>query len=154
MARAKSITTKGDLSIGVINALAHVLDDAGIAFDRAQIKKLVLSTTLATNALVEGHGSSVAAILVGFDDRMTERTQIAKALPSAHILRLDGGHRHTGEEQAPLDEGALLAALNGPVGTAEAFDDGELRRRNPAHEQRVEELVRAHTGRRSPHPAS
>lgn len=148
VARAKSITTKGDLSIGVISALAHVLDDAGTTFDRGQIKKLVLSTTLATNALVEGHGSSVAAILVGFDDRMTERTQIAKALPSAHILRLDGGHRHTGAEQAPLDEGALLAALDGPVGTAEAFAvTANYAVRNPAHEQRVKELVRAHTGR-------
>ena len=56
LASAKALTTRGDLSLGVAAALAAVLDSVGPRFDRGAIGRVSLSTTLATNALVEGHG--------------------------------------------------------------------------------------------------
>jgi N-methylhydantoinase A/oxoprolinase/acetone carboxylase beta subunit len=41
-----------------------------------------VSTTLATNAVVEGHGSPVGVVLVGFDAQMVERTGIARRSPA------------------------------------------------------------------------
>ena len=62
---AKSPTTHHDLSIGVCGAIDAVLA-AGSA--RAEAVELVsLSTTLATNALVEGKGRPVAAVIIGFE---------------------------------------------------------------------------------------
>ncbi|MEM7208619.1 MAG: hydantoinase/oxoprolinase family protein [Pseudomonadota bacterium] len=147
VASAKALTTKGDLAIGVSEALEKVLTDAGEAFDRNAISLVSLSTTLATNALVEGHGSSVGVILIGFDDGMTARTNIAKAVPSAQIVRVDGGHVYTGQEQHPLDVEAIEAALNGDAGSADAYAvASHYSVRNPNHERRAEELIRSKTG--------
>ena len=54
---AKSLTTKHDLSVGVGTAVGAVLPQ-----DRSTIRLVSLSTTLATNAIVEGHGSPVCLI--------------------------------------------------------------------------------------------
>ena len=142
LASAKSLTTRGDLSVGISRALAAVLNDAGSALDRTQIAHLALSTTLATNALVEGHGSSVTSVLIGFDDRMVERTGIAQALPSAHVVRVRGGHQYTGEEHTALDEDALRTALQSEPGKSEAFAvTSNYAVRNPEHEHRAKALI-------------
>ena len=147
IASAKALTTKGDLSIGVSEALEKVLGAVGEAFDRAAISLVSLSTTLATNALVEGHGSSVATFLIGFDDGMAVRTEIDKAVPSAQIVRIDGGHLYTGQEQAALDVEAIEAALEGAAGKADAYAvASHYSVRNPNHERRAEEIIRHKTG--------
>ena len=64
VASAKALTTKQDLSIGLGGALAGL----GPLPDRA-IGLVSLSTTLATNALVEGHGQPVGLILIGYPSR-------------------------------------------------------------------------------------
>ena len=147
VASAKALTTKGDLAIGVSEALGKVLTACGESFDRSAISRVSLSTTLATNALVEGHGSAVAALLIGFDDGMTERTRIARAVPSARILRIDGGHIYTGQEQAPLDEEAITNALNELGDSVDAYAvAAHYSVRNPAHERRAQALVGQITG--------
>ena len=148
LASAKALTTKGDLAIGVGNALESVLAQAGDGFDRKAVSLISLSTTLATNALVEKHGSSVTTFLIGFDDGMAERTQITEAVSEARIVRIDGGHRYTGTEQTSLDTDALVAALEGEAGTAEAFAVASLYSvRNASHEKQAEEIIRAHRHR-------
>ena len=52
IASAKALTTRADLAVGVGNAVSAVLAQSGMAAD--QIAMASLSTTLATNALVEG----------------------------------------------------------------------------------------------------
>ena len=64
VATAKALTTRQDLAIGVGAAVRAVLEASGA--DPAQIGLASLSTTLATNALVEGQGGRVALILIGF----------------------------------------------------------------------------------------
>ena len=51
IASAKSLTTRNDLAQGIGASVAAVIDSAGI--DPASIAMAALSTTLATNALVE-----------------------------------------------------------------------------------------------------
>jgi N-methylhydantoinase A/oxoprolinase/acetone carboxylase beta subunit len=147
VASAKALTTRGDLSIGVTEALSKALSQAGEGFNRGEVSLVSLSTTLATNALVEGRGSSIATFLIGFKDAMVERTQIARAIPSARIIRIAGGHTHDGEEREPLDEAAVLSALEDTRGSVDAYAvAGHFAVRNPGHENRARQLIHEVTG--------
>ncbi len=81
VARAKAITTKGDLAIGVTEAITRAVAQLPQGLHAKDIQLVSVSTTLATNAVVEGHGSAVGVVLIGFDAQMVERTGIAKAFP-------------------------------------------------------------------------
>ncbi len=151
LASAKSLTTHGNLSLGVIDALKQALQFADKAsegsFKSSEVALVSLSTTLATNALVEGQGSSLAVFLLGFNDAMAERTEIAKAIPDAKIVRINGGHVYTGKEHQPLDIDAIREALAGEIGKADAFAvAGHYSVRNQAHERAASELIREITG--------
>lgn len=56
MAQAKALTTRHQLSIGIEEALQRVLPE-----NSADVHLVSLSTTLATNALVEGQGRRFAS---------------------------------------------------------------------------------------------
>ena len=58
LATAKALTTRADLSIGVSRAIEAVL--AAWGGDLSVISRVTLSTTLATNAVVEGVGGRPA----------------------------------------------------------------------------------------------
>jgi N-methylhydantoinase A/oxoprolinase/acetone carboxylase beta subunit len=142
VASAKALTTKGDLSIGVIDAMRAAISKAGTTFAASGVGIVAVSTTLATNAIVEGHGSAVAAILCGFDDGMAERTGIAKAFANMPILRASGGHDHNGNEAAPLDETAVRAFVEAQTAEVSAFAVAStFAVRNPAHEIRLRDLI-------------
>ncbi|MDP8996011.1 MAG: hydantoinase/oxoprolinase family protein, partial [Pseudomonadota bacterium] len=84
LATAKAITTKGDLALGVGEALRLAI--AGVvSFNAAHVKMVSVSTTLATNAIVEGHGGSVALALIGFDEAMEQRSGLAEAFGTMPI---------------------------------------------------------------------
>ena len=77
----------------------------------------------------------MGVFLIGFDDAMAERTDISKAVPDAKILRIDGGHIYTGEEQAPLAIETINAALLGDAGKMDAYAvAAHYSVRNPSHE--------------------
>jgi N-methylhydantoinase A/oxoprolinase/acetone carboxylase beta subunit len=147
VASAKALTTRGDLTIGVTEALGQVLSQVGGGFDRGEVSLVSLSTTLATNALVERRGSSIAAFLIGFKDAMVERTEIARAIPSARIIRVAGGHTHDGEEREPFGEAVIRSALKETRGSVDAYAvAGHFAVRNPGHENRARQLIREITG--------
>ena len=88
IATAKSLTTRGIyLQIGVSNALGAVMQVSRKQLSAQQVALVSLSTTLTNNALVEGVGSSVAAVLIGFYHDMLKRSKLAEAMPSAWIIR-------------------------------------------------------------------
>lgn len=149
VAKAKALTTRGDLALGVANALDAVLAAAGSPPQSAAAITLVaLSTTLATNAIVEGHGSAIGVILIGFDAKMAERTGIAAAIEGVQLLRAGGGHDHAGDEAVPLDVAAITAFLHDTRDRVEAYAiTAQYSVRNPSHEHRVRDLVRELTGR-------
>ncbi len=142
VASAKSLTTRGKLQIGVSNALGAVMQASADRLNSNQIGLVSLSTTLATNALVEGMGSNVASILIGFDDDMVERSHLRKAIPSAQIIRIGGGHQYDGNQTCALDEAALRLAIEKHIDSVEAFAIAATYSiRNPQHEQRAREIV-------------
>lgn len=146
IASAKALTTRADLAIGVGGAVRAVLEQAGV--DPADVSMASLSTTLATNALVEGQGGRVALIYVGFRERDLEAHGLAEALKGDPYVVLAGGHNHAGGEAQKLDEDALLAFLETHKAAVSGFAvASQFATRNPAHELRVAELASRITGR-------
>lgn len=141
VASAKVPTTHHDLVLGVSQALGAVLAEPAVSAE--EVALVSLSTTLATNALVEGQGGIAALIAVGFDDadlvRMTEPDD-------DFVLAIAGGHDALGQEQAPLD---LVALDEAPLSDdLSAFAVvGRFSVRNPAHERAVRDRLAARTGR-------
>ena len=145
LASAKALTTREDLAIGVGNAVREVLRLSGIPAE--QIVLASLSTTLATNALVEGQGGRVALIFIGFRERDLETHGLADALKGDPCLVVSGGHTHAGGEAAALDEEAIIAFLETHKDTVSGFAvASQFATRNPTHELRAAELVAQITG--------
>ncbi len=145
LASAKALTTHWDLSLGLSAALRALLQALPAGADRGQISLVSVSTTLATNAVVENRFSSICTVLVGFDDRMVQSSGLERG-GGGRIVRVRGGHDATGLEAEPLDEAALDAAVAEVVPAVEAFAVAALFSvRNPEHERRVRERIRAHS---------
>ncbi|KXS40425.1 MULTISPECIES: hydantoinase/oxoprolinase family protein [unclassified Candidatus Frackibacter] len=127
--KAKALTTRQDLSIGInecINNLEKI--------DFNDIKMVSLSTTLATNATVEGQGCEVGLILIGFEPD--------RNLPTEHVVQVKGGHNIKGKPKEELDLAEVKEVINSIQGKVDAFAvSGYLSVRNPEHEEKVKELV-------------
>jgi N-methylhydantoinase A/oxoprolinase/acetone carboxylase beta subunit len=146
VASAKSLTTKGDLSLGIGRAIDAALARAGVA--AGDVALVSLSTTLATNALVEGQGGRVALIFIGFDAGDLERGGLTEALKGDPVIMLRGGHTHAGTEAATLDLTGLTAALADLGGQVMGFAvAARFATRNAAHEVAARDLIRRLTGR-------
>ena len=148
VATAKELTTHDNLTLGVTRALHQVLANAVDNVSPQDIALVSLSTTLATNALVEGKRSNVGVFLIGFNDAMEKRTNISEAMPEADVMRIDGGHRYTGEEQMPLDEPSIEQVLRQNQDRWQAYAvAAHYAVRNSSHERRAEALIQRLTGR-------
>jgi N-methylhydantoinase A/oxoprolinase/acetone carboxylase beta subunit len=148
VARAKAITTKGDLAIGVTEAITQAVEQLPQRLHAKDIALVSVSTTLATNAVVEGHGSAVGVLLIGFDVQMVERTGIARAFPGLPIEVIAGGHDHNGDARVALDLEAIDAALERMAPKVEAFAVAStFAVRNAAHEHAARERIVARTGK-------
>lgn len=130
LAKAKSLTTRDDLSRGITDCINRMEFD-----DFTEIKIVSLSTTLATNAIVEGRGCEVGLIMIGMEPQ--------NELPIEEIRCVTGGHNVKGKEKAPLDEDAVREAVASLKGKVDAIAvSGYLSVRNPEHEVRVQEIVK------------
>ncbi len=140
LAGAKALTTHHDLSVGIGQAVAAVFD--GQAMSPAEVDLVALSTTLATNAIVEGRGSPVCLLLVGYDPALIRQYGFERDLVTRDVVYLRGGHDGMGNEAEPLDETAAREAILARRDCVEAFAvSGYFGVRNPAHELRVRALV-------------
>ena len=141
VAKAKSLTTRHDLSVGIAGAVDAVLEKNRIS--TSQIGLVSLSTTLATNALVEGQGGRAALIMVGFGPDELARGGLSDALGQDPVIFLPGGHDVHGNE-TPLDVSALEEAMPVLATNVSSFAvAGYFAVRNPAHEIRVRDRIRA-----------
>ncbi|MCO6451855.1 MAG: hydantoinase/oxoprolinase family protein [Caldilineales bacterium] len=144
LASAKALTTYRDLSIGIIKAITAVFADETHACQPEQVNLVSLSTTLATNAMVEDHGSRICLILVGYDRSLIERFGFQKELATTDVVYVQGGHDGLGEEQAELDEYAIREAVAARAHDVEAFAvSGYFGVRNPSHEIRAKAVIEA-----------
>ncbi|TNC52489.1 hydantoinase/oxoprolinase family protein [Rubellimicrobium rubrum] len=145
LAKAKALTSRPDLSIGVGAAIDAVLAQGGVA--PSEVAMVSLSTTLATNALVEGQGGRVALIAIGFDEADLGRDGLPEALGGDPVIRIAGGHDHAGGEAAALDLDALDEALRAlPEGLTGLAVAARFATRNPSHEARARDRARRLTG--------
>jgi N-methylhydantoinase A/oxoprolinase/acetone carboxylase beta subunit len=149
LASAKALTTYHDLSIGIGQAVAAALA-AAPGLQAGDISMVALSTTLATNAIVEGRGSPICLLLIGYDTELVRQFGFERELGTQDVVYLGGGHDATGDEVAPLDEPAARRAILDYRERVEAFAvSGYFSVRNPAHELRVRALVEELTGGRA-----
>ena len=115
---------------------------------RQMLSMASLSTTLATNALVEGQGGRVALIYIGFREKDLDGHGLRDALKGDPCIVLAGGHNHAGGEANPLDEDALIAFLEENKNEVSGFAvASQFATRNPAHELRTLALVTQITGK-------
>lgn len=139
---AKSLTTKHDLSVGIENAVRSVLPDPVPKIDLVS-----LSSTLATNAIVEGQGNPACLILIGYDTRIVKQFRSRRLIPDRNITFVAGGHTVQGNEQCPLDEEAVRRAILAQAPRVSAFAvSGYFGVRNSAHELQVKQMVQSLTG--------
>lgn len=141
VAKAKSLTTRPNLSIGVGRAIDAALADSTVS--PSEIAMVSLSTTLATNALVEGRGGRVGLVFIGFDKAELSRADLADALGDDPVILVDGGHSHSGGEAYPLDLEQLSAKLGTFSGITGIAVAGKFATRNPDHEIRIRNFLRS-----------
>ena len=129
-ARSKSLTTRQDLSIGIRGAIQN--------FDRDLLKKVTtvcLSSTLATNSIVEGKGCRVGLICMGSD--LTIKANVDES------ITISGSHSPTGKQTEPLDEESARMFLESIKGKVDCVAvTGFMSVRNPKHEQKVKAMAR------------
>lgn len=144
IARAKALTTRHDLSIGIAGAARAVIAESGMAPER--IALVSLSTTLATNALVEGQGAPAALVMIGFEPGDMERDGLARALGSDPVVFCPGGHDIHARPR-PLDLSPLEAVLDSWADTRAGIAvAGYFAVRNSAHEEAAAQMIAARTG--------
>ncbi|MDQ7093684.1 hydantoinase/oxoprolinase family protein [Desulfosporosinus sp. PR] len=130
VAKAKAFTTPQDLTLGIEECLNNL---GKIAPEK--VGMVALSTTLATNAIVEGRGGKVGLILIG-------KRKPAGVLPAQKCSLVPGGHDLYGIPFADLDTQELrkvIAQMRGEVDTLAI--SGNLSNRNPDHENQAREIV-------------
>ncbi|TPJ69665.1 hydantoinase/oxoprolinase family protein [Mesorhizobium sp. B2-6-2] len=144
LAKAKSLTTRHDLAVGISGAVDAVLEQSRT--DPVSIKLVSMSTTLATNALVEGQGGRVALVMIGFSEADLARDGLKAALGTDPVVFLPGGHDVHGNA-AKLDLIGLEAALPELGRSVSGFAVcAYFATRNPAHELAARDLIRNKTG--------
>ncbi|WP_426238406.1 hydantoinase/oxoprolinase N-terminal domain-containing protein [Pararhizobium sp. DWP1-1-3] len=140
VAKAKALTTRHDLSVGIAGAVEAVLRQAKAP--ASAIGLVSLSTTLATNALVEGQGGRAGLVMIGFGPEDLKRDGLLEALGTDPVIFLPGGHNVHGGETL-LDMTLLDEALPQLTTQVSSFAvAGYFAVRNPAHEQRVRDRIR------------
>ena len=129
LSRAKDLTTRNNLVIGISGSIGK--------HDSRLLKKISLvslSSTLATNTVVEGKGCRAGLICIGRD--------YDNSVPADIYRRIEGSHDLRGKEKIPLDTEAARAALEEMKGKVDAVAvTGYLAVRNPEHEDAVADMA-------------
>ena len=144
VASAKALTTRHDLAEGIGAAAGAALEMAGVA--SGSIGLVAVSTTLATNALVEGQGTRAGLVMIGFSDADLDRAGLRDALGADPVAFVPGGHDVHGRPQ-PFTPQAALPQLQAMADQVQAFAvAGYFAVRNPAHEIAMRDMLHAATG--------
>ena len=133
----KTLTTKPDLSLGILRALNDLLPE-----DPSQIKLVVISTTLATNAIAEGKGRPVGLFLLGYDPDLIEGFSLNSRFAATSYHYFQGGHDLYANEQVPLDTEGIRATAQLISGEVEAIAvSGYFSPFNASHEEQAYRII-------------
>jgi N-methylhydantoinase A/oxoprolinase/acetone carboxylase beta subunit len=125
VAKAKALTTRDDLSAGIANAVGGMRIELP-----CDIGMVSLSSTLATNSIVEGKGCSVGLISIG--------REFDRSIPVDMYACVSGGHTLSGAEAEPLDEQHLRDSILSMRDRVDGIAiTSYLSVRNPDHENRA-----------------
>ena len=108
----KALTTNFDLSQGIKKSLNVTLKDLPIR-DKKNIKQIIVSSTLATNSLINSNGCRVGLILIGFDKSIFENQPLVDACNNGNICLIKGGHDAEGNEKEKLDFKSIKKFIEG-----------------------------------------
>ncbi len=129
--RAKKPTTHHDLSIGVGDALSSLFSGE---ISSENVVGLAVSTTLATNAIVENRGARVGLFVLGYVRPFK--------LPVVANVFLKGGHDILGKEEQPLDLENLVDTVQGLKNEVDSYAVcGAMSIKNPTHELVAEKAI-------------
>ena len=145
IACSKALTTHCDLSLGIGSAIQKAVQQRNTALEK--ISLVSLSTTLATNALVEGQGDRVALVMIGFQDSDLEKHSIFDALKGDPFLVIEGGHNYAGFEKSPLAKNKLSRWVSKIKGVSAYAVCSQFAVRNPEHELEAAKIIRKLTDR-------
>ena len=106
-AKAKALTDRGNLS-GSIDSALRGLPEACFA----EVSSVAISTTLATNACVEGKGGRAHLLLVGASEKLLQKVDAARryGLNTGDVLCVDGRATFDGKDAEQVDWDAVVAA--------------------------------------------
>lgn len=139
VAKRKSPTTHHDLSIGLYNSVDAVFASCDIK--PSDISLVGISTTLATNSVLEGHGGEVGLILIGWkpDEDVT--------FGEKHRVTVRGGFTSTGRAIAAMSKEEVTRAIKEVSQGVDAIAvSGLFSVANSTQEEKVKELARKMTG--------
>lgn len=142
-ATTKVETTRHNLTLAINRCLDNLAialaAEKGRQLNLDEIRMVSLSTTLATNAIVEGQGAEVGLIQIGFES--------GKGLPTPYFANVPGGCTIKGRIREEVDLEATKAAIMEMKDHVDAFAvSGYLSIRNPVQEMQVADLIRKLTG--------
>ena len=139
VAMTKALTTRYDLSVGILKAI-----DSLPIHDFRAIKLVSISTTLATNAIAEGKGRQVALFLIGYDAELVREFNFGERFATPHYFYFSGGHDFTGQAKEPLDLDAITSKAR-EIATNRIADvlaiSAYFSPLNPEHEQQAFEAI-------------
>lgn len=151
VAGAKALTTHERLENGIHTAIERLLalpEAQGVRID--DVRLVSVSTTLATNAIAEGRGAPICALLIGYRQAIPDEEALQRPefdLPQARYAFVPGGHDAEGVEVDALDLYALRAAILEHAPHVAAFAvSGYFGTRNPEHELAAKRMVTELTG--------
>ncbi|NMB25827.1 MAG: hydantoinase/oxoprolinase family protein [Firmicutes bacterium] len=132
LSKGKALTTRDDYTKGINNSLSQ------LTIEDPQLVDIVgLSTTLATNSLVEGKGARAGLVLIGYDPDLVERF-----LEVGPYWIVAGGHDMRGQERAPLDDEQVRQTIKTMSRECDVIAISQMGGAvNPEHERRVQELI-------------
>jgi len=139
LAKSKARTTHHDLSIGLGEAVRNVL---GSLDDSSFAPSLIgVSTTLATNSVLEGKGARVGLIGLGW------KPEEGKEFGAKKQSFLAGGHDVRGRMQDPLDVRGVRSVVNDMAKSVDAFVvSGLFSVYNPFHELEAQKVIAEECG--------
>ncbi|PKN40993.1 MAG: hydantoinase/oxoprolinase [Deltaproteobacteria bacterium HGW-Deltaproteobacteria-18] len=111
LAGVKTPTTPHDPALAIGRSLEKVLLASGANPDAIEL--VTVSTTLATNALVEDKGAEVGLFVIGHDKRLH--------IPAADMRFIPGGHKARGIESEPLGMDFLIQGIAAMKGRVDAY---------------------------------
>ena len=143
VAKSKSLTTKHNLVEGVAASIDKTLGDRS----PDDINLVCLSTTLATNAIVEGHGARAALVLMGYRQSHLSLANLDEATRDMPIIMADGGHDAAGQEVCPLNVNDVVKQIEALGASIDSVAiSGMFSVRNPEHEIALREKLLQVTG--------